>query len=46
VVRTTGYNQEGTTVIEFKRAIMVYKRDYAPRVARPFLEERGRSQEP
>ncbi len=46
VVRTTGYNQEGTTVIEFKRTVMVYKRDHAPRVVRPFLEERGRSQEP
>ena len=35
VVRTTGYNQEGTTVIEFKRTVMVYKRDHAPKVPSP-----------
>src|SRR5712692_3605869 len=29
-VRTTGYNQAGTTVIEYKRTIMVYRRDYLP----------------
>jgi itaconyl-CoA hydratase len=46
VVRTTGYNQEGKTVIEFKRTVMVYRRGYAPEVARPFFEEHGRSQEP
>ena len=28
--RTTGYNQDGTTVITFKRTFMVYKRDHAP----------------
>ena len=30
-VRTTGYNQDGVTVIEFERAIMIYRRDGAPR---------------
>jgi itaconyl-CoA hydratase len=35
VVRTTGYNQEGKTVIEFKRTVMVYRRGYAPKTARP-----------
>jgi acyl dehydratase len=29
-VRTTGYNQAGTTVIEFERAIMVYRHGAAP----------------
>jgi itaconyl-CoA hydratase len=29
-VRTTGYNQAGTTVIEFERAVMVYRRGAAP----------------
>src|SRR5215210_3561443 len=43
VVHTTGYNQDGTTVITFVRTIMVYKKDHAPEVARPFFEERGRS---
>jgi itaconyl-CoA hydratase len=33
-VRTTGYNQDGTTVITFKRTIMVYRRGYAPKIAR------------
>ncbi len=34
-VRTTGRNQDGVTVIEFTRAIMVYKRDHAPAGFRP-----------
>lgn len=29
-VRTTGFNQKGTTVIEFKRTVMVYKRGHVP----------------
>ena len=29
-LHTVGYNQDGDTVIEFKRTIMVYKRDYVP----------------
>jgi itaconyl-CoA hydratase len=33
-VKTTGYNQNGTIVITFKRTIMVYKREHAPRVPR------------
>ena len=35
VVRTTGYNQEGETVITFMRTVMVYRRDRAPKPARP-----------
>ena len=34
-VRTTGFNQDGKTVITFKRTLMVYKRDKGP--ARPQL---------
>ncbi len=34
VVKTTGYNQDGTTVITFKRTIMVYRRGHAPQVRR------------
>jgi itaconyl-CoA hydratase len=34
-VKTIGYNQDGTTVIEFKRTFMVYKRGRVP--------ERGRA---
>jgi itaconyl-CoA hydratase len=34
-VRTTGYNQEGETVVTFRRTVMVYKKDHAPRISRP-----------
>ena len=34
-VKTTGYNQDGTVVLTFKRSVMVYKRGYVPRVPRP-----------
>ena len=33
-VRTTGYNQEGETVITFLRTVMVYRRGHAPEVPR------------
>jgi acyl dehydratase len=36
-VKTTGYNQDGTIVITFKRTIMVYKQDYVPQIPRPTL---------
>jgi itaconyl-CoA hydratase len=36
-VKTTGYNEEGATVIAFKRTLMVYKRGHAPEIARPTL---------
>ncbi|REJ84403.1 MAG: MaoC family dehydratase [Acidobacteria bacterium] len=29
--RTTGFNQEGVTVIEYDRTVLVYRRDAAPR---------------
>ena len=34
-LRTTGFNQDGTIVIEFVRTIMVYKRGHEPRVDLP-----------
>jgi acyl dehydratase len=37
-VKTTGFNQEGTVVITFIRAVMVYKRGYAPPIPRPAPE--------
>jgi itaconyl-CoA hydratase len=46
VVRTTGYDQDGKTVIEFQRTVMIYKKSHAPQVARLSFGERGRSQEP
>jgi itaconyl-CoA hydratase len=33
-VQTSGYNQDGTVVITFKRTIMVYKRGQAPQIPR------------
>jgi itaconyl-CoA hydratase len=33
-VLTTGYNQDGTVVITFKRTLMVYKRGQAPSIPR------------
>jgi len=33
-VKTSGYNQDGTIVITFKRTIMVYKRGQAPKIPR------------
>ncbi|WP_119071084.1 MaoC family dehydratase [Rubrobacter indicoceani] len=34
-VKTTGYNQDGTVVITFKRTLMVYRRDHIPNTNRP-----------
>lgn len=34
-VKTTGYNQEGVTVIEFERTFLVYKRGQVPETGRP-----------
>jgi itaconyl-CoA hydratase len=33
-VKTSGYNQDGTVVITFKRTLMVYKRGQAPHIPR------------
>ncbi len=33
--KTTGFNQDGKVVIEFKRTIMVYRRGQVPQVKRP-----------
>ncbi len=34
-VKTTGYRQDGVVVIEFKRTIMVFKRDHVPQSRGP-----------
>lgn len=33
-VKTTGYNQDGTVVITFKRTLMVYKKGHSPEIPR------------
>lgn len=38
-VKTTGFKQDGTVVIEFKRAFMVYKRGHVPETARTEIPE-------
>ena len=38
-VHTVGLNQEGVTVIEFTRTIMVYRRGFAPEGFRPSSEK-------
>lgn len=35
--KTIGYNQDGVTVMEFKRTILVYKRGHGPQRVRPAL---------
>lgn len=40
-VRTEGYNQSGVVVCTFKRTVMVYKRDCAPRTAPPIPSDNG-----
>ena len=34
-IRTIGYTQDGTVVIEFVRTVMMYRRGHAPQVDRP-----------
>ncbi|MCC6318916.1 MAG: MaoC family dehydratase [Gemmatimonadaceae bacterium] len=38
-VRTTGYKQDGTVVITYRRAILVYRRGHAPVVPTPVPSE-------
>ena len=38
-VKTSGYNQNGTVVITFKRTILVYQKGYAPEMLRPSLND-------
>ena len=38
-VRTTGFKQDGTVVITFKRTMMIFRRGKAPQVPKPTLED-------
>jgi itaconyl-CoA hydratase len=38
-VKTSGYNQDGVVVINFKRTVMVYKRGMAPSIPQPRIVE-------
>jgi itaconyl-CoA hydratase len=40
-VKTTGFNQDGTVVIAFRRTVMVYKLDHAPKIPRPSAGDPG-----
>ncbi|MEW6265183.1 MAG: MaoC family dehydratase [Thermodesulfobacteriota bacterium] len=37
-IKTTGYNQEGEVVVEYKRTVMVFRRDHVPEPPRPKLK--------
>lgn len=36
-IRTTGFKQDGTVVLQFRRTILVYKRGHAPKLPEPTL---------
>jgi acyl dehydratase len=38
-IKTTGFKQDGTTIMEFKRTILVYKRGHAPQQPMPKLND-------
>jgi acyl dehydratase len=40
-VKTTGYNQKGEMVMEFKRTFMVYRRGHAPESYRPNIGDQS-----
>ena len=33
--KTTGFNQDGVVVIEYRRTVMIYKRGHVPKIATP-----------
>jgi itaconyl-CoA hydratase len=37
-IRTTGFKQDGSVVITFKRTVMVYRRGHAPRIPTPGVD--------
>src|SRR5260370_2946132 len=39
-VKTVGYTQDGTVVIEFNRTVMIYKRGHAPQTQLPAPKEK------
>ena len=39
IVKTTGYNQNGSIVIHFKRSAMIYRRGKAPEIPKPILTD-------
>jgi len=39
-VKTTGYKQDGTVVITYRRTVMVYRRGHGPASSRPRIKER------
>lgn len=38
-VKTTGFKQDGTVVIQFKRSVLVYKRGHVPQLPIPSLKQ-------
>jgi acyl dehydratase len=40
-IRTTGFKQDGTVIMTFRRTILVYKRAHVPSVPQPTVRETG-----
>jgi itaconyl-CoA hydratase len=38
-IKTTGFKQDGTVVMEFRRTILIYKRGHAPQVPAPAMKK-------
>jgi itaconyl-CoA hydratase len=39
MIKTTGFKQDGTVVMEFRRTILVYKRGHAPQLPSPIVKQ-------
>jgi itaconyl-CoA hydratase len=37
-IKTTGFKQDGTVVLQFRRTILVYKRGHAPKLPEPVMK--------
>lgn len=38
-IKTTGFKQDGTVVMTFRRSILIYKRAHVPKVPRPVMKK-------
>jgi itaconyl-CoA hydratase len=39
MIKTAGFKQDGTVVMEFRRTILVYKRGHAPEAPSPIMNK-------
>jgi acyl dehydratase len=38
-IKTTGFKQDGTVVLEFRRTILIYRRGHVPALPQPVLKK-------